>query len=561
MSTKVIPGTAENDAVKRLEEIIFEDNDDGALEAGKQKQVERPPDEVLNEDIARITVLFDDIKTDYVKALLEANWGQGDYLNKCIDFIVGTEGKYPKEPNTKKALRPVKQHTNLATCNLQSHLRYMDDKSTVTVGYRKFAMHHMVVSFPLVHQLFITAALRQHNFHLTPSWLLLWKLQKQLEEKEKEEEKIEYESGGGSSSSTPSNKTVFTPLTSLPKELNVDTLRRSILSLPNQPMQIQGSDPAFEEEMIHLKYVEDKKREAREHRLKVWRVQKQLNEEKFSPDGYYVDCPSCYDEVVSVDCVECPKGHPICRSCFKGIVKNAVSNMQSMIRCAARSDCKACYTESVIRKALIRGKTYEKWSQLNGLMTIRESGLDCFLCPFCEYPEVKTPGVPLPPIFYCKNPSCRKLICTICCKEAHKEGEKCPKLVDEENEASLIRYVQMAIDERWIRYCPKCHAPIVKLQGCNHIRCRCEHNFCCICRQSIDQDNPSTHFGQPPTYCKQFTDQDEDDEKELQEAARKAEVEWRNMHPDYKGQPVRLTELTRLSIQRRKDQTNDTSSH
>ena len=61
-------------------------------------------------------------------------------------------------------------------------------------------------------------------------------------------------------------------------------------------------------------------------------------------------------------------------------------------------------------------------------------------------------------------------------------------------------------------------------------------------------DNPSAHFDQPPTHCKQYTNQDEDDEKELTEAARNAERKWRAKHPQYTGQPLRLQELTRQSI-------------
>lgn len=104
-------------------------------------------------------------------------------------------------------------------------------------------------------------------------------------------------------------------------------------------------------------------------------------------------------------------------------------------------------------------------------------------------------------------------------KEAHKQGEQCSKLVDEENEASLIRFVQMA----------------------------------------INQDNPTTHFAQPPTYCKQYSDQDEDDEKDLQLVAKDTERAWRRKHPEYKGNPVQVEQLTKLSIQRRKYQVTVTS--
>jgi LSD1 subclass zinc finger protein len=173
------------------------------------------------------------------------------------------------------------------------------------------------------------------------------------------------------------------------------------------------------------------------------------------------------------------------------------------------------------------------------------------MCPFCSYSEIKEPGIQIPPIFRCRRPKCMKLICTMCNQEAHKQGEKCPKLVDEENEESLIRFVQMAIDETWIRYCPSCRTAIVKDKGCNHIRCACGHNFCSQCRKSCEeQDNPSDHFGKPPTFCKQYSDQSKDDEKDMTTAARRAEQEWRRKHPEYRGKPVRIEELTRRTAQR-----------
>ena len=51
--------------------------------------------------------------------------------------------------------------------------------------------------------------------------------------------------------------------------------------------------------------------------------------------------------------------------------------------------------------------------------------------------------------------------------------------------------------ERNEQSCPRCGIIIAKIDGCNHIRCHCLHQFCWICRQPYTDD----HYSDIHTKC------------------------------------------------------------
>ncbi|KAH7819279.1 putative RING finger protein [Monocercomonoides exilis] len=523
----------------------------------------------LKKDIKEIRELFNNISTDFVKELIINNCGSPNYVNIIIEHLLSLDGKYPaKEEDESEEEEELLQDSQSSINQEQKNekpeakIQIVDetDPKKESEKYIQAAFCFMKNEFPQFHRLLPMVILTRNEFNLKTAWKFLWKLQKQMEIDDYNEE-----FGDQPSSSTkPSKPSGSTDgFKEVPEDITPEFLRKCRVKIPFPQTPLPATVKRFADDVKALRKMIDRKRENRARRIEGLEAKKALLAKRPPPNPkaaelwYLVECPSCFDEVAAVGCVECPKGHAICLSCFKQEVRHHVGICKATLRCFADGGCNETYTFSTVRRALNEGELFQQWAQLASLQEVRKSGMNCIFCPFCQYPEEKPANVPLPPIFRCRNQRCGKLICTICNKEAHKEGEKCPKMVEEENEASLIRYVQMAIDERWIRYCPSCHVAIVKKKGCNHIRCSCEYNFCCVCRKGIDQDNPSTHFGQPPTFCKQFTDQDEDDERELTEAAREAEKEWRAKHPEYKGEPIQVKELTQMSIERRRAENKD----
>ncbi|CAG8286910.1 unnamed protein product [Penicillium olsonii] len=68
---------------------------------------------------------------------------------------------------------------------------------------------------------------------------------------------------------------------------------------------------------------------------------------------------------------------------------------------------------------------------------------------------------------------CRAKVCCACRDLAHGPW---PCADDE----SLKTVLALAKDKKWQR-CTKCHFIVEKVDGCNHISCRCGYHFCYIC--------------------------------------------------------------------------------
>ncbi|KAH7815011.1 putative E3 ubiquitin ligase triad3 [Monocercomonoides exilis] len=517
----------------------------------------------LKKDLKEILERFNNISIYYVKELLISNCGSPNYVNIIIEHLLSLNGKYPvkeedESEEKEELLQDLQSSINPERINEtpEAKIRIVDeaDPEKESDKYIQAAFCFLKNEFPQLHYILTMTILTRSEFNLKNAWKILWKLQKQMELDDYEKEFVEQKS----SSTNPSKPSGSTDvIKEVPEDITSDFLRKCHVKIPFPQTPLPATVKRLADDVKALQKMIFRKRENRSRRIEGLEAKKALLAKQAPLNSeaaklwFLVECPSCFDEVAGVSCVKCPDGHAICLSCFKQEVRHCVKMNMATLHCFADCSCNKTYTFSTIFRALYGGELFLRWAQLASLQEVRKSGINCFFCPFCLYHEEIPANIPLPPIFYCRNQRCGKLICTICNKEAHKKGEKCPKL-EEENEASLIRHVQMAVDEKWIRYCPSCYAAIVKKEGCNHMRCSCGYNFCCVCRKGINQDNPSTHFGKAPTFCKQVTNQSEDEVRELTKAAREAEKEWRAKHPEYKGDPIQVKELTQMSIEKRR---------
>ncbi|XP_060116913.1 E3 ubiquitin-protein ligase RNF216-like [Heteronotia binoei] len=82
----------------------------------------------------------------------------------------------------------------------------------------------------------------------------------------------------------------------------------------------------------------------------------------------------------------------------------------------------------------------------------------------------------------CPNPGCEKTTCRKCrgLWEEHKDMT-CDELAEKDN----VKY-RTSIEEKMtaalVQKCPNCAVSVMKMDGCNHLFCRCGAEFCHLCR-------------------------------------------------------------------------------
>lgn len=88
-----------------------------------------------------------------------------------------------------------------------------------------------------------------------------------------------------------------------------------------------------------------------------------------------------------------------------------------------------------------------------------------------------------------KNSTQKKLVCQCqmelctggCCRIYHGETD-CSYTFDQASE-ELVKTISDNCS------CPNCTAPVIKFEGCNHITCKCNIEFCYVCKKEFEKDS------------------------------------------------------------------------
>jgi hypothetical protein len=188
-------------------------------------------------------------------------------------------------------------------------------------------------------------------------------------------------------------------------------------------------------------------------------------------------------------------GHAFCRGCLRQAIVTADREKQAAaIRCPQhREGCHYVMGERDIRAVL------DEKDPL--FATLMASYLDASLAkgavaipnmrhcptPNCKYIYWVDPAAERLP-FVC--PDCNHDYCPFCLQAFHDPAQRCaaPTLASgSDHEAEFSAWLRENTRE-----CPQCHTHIQKNNGCNHMTCRCGHQFCWLCSQPCF--NPSEHF-------------------------------------------------------------------
>jgi len=237
-----------------------------------------------------------------------------------------------------------------------------------------------------------------------------------------------------------------------------------------------------------------------------------------APASY--NCPICMstvDKLISLDC-----GHGFCADCWQNYLHSQVDDGKAAIqaRCPALKCGRVVPVDFFKRHCdEARQKKYEEW-YLRSYVDDNPSVKWCTSpsgCPLaCEYQNGEICDI---------RCLCGHVWCWGCGEEAHR-----PATCKTVGQWSIKNSAESE-NISWIRAntkkCPKCHKPIEKNQGCNHMICSkaggCGHEFCWLCLGEWSTHGTSTGgYYQCNIYDKQAKEGKHQEEEKTRQKAKHA---------------------------------------
>lgn len=455
---------------------------------------------MLDNETKQISTIFENIDPKFVRETLVKYIDAEDRMNHVIGYIAEMKEGYPKKVISEDEEEEEEEKQD-----------YHDSTSEVSLEYKQRAFTYLIQQFPKVHPAELEKVLAKFNHHLTPA--------------------LEY---------LDENYSLVDGL------VKIGDSESKVLELP---LAYNFNDNPCKEFEDELKVCGE------EHELFREREKEKLLVER--EGGEPTVCPVCmFDKVMSEMC-QCTEGHLICKECLKEQLESNIAHGTAGAGCV-EVDCPGFYSERFIEMVLSK-----KQQRLLDSISVNQEVAnvlkrDCkdtvVFCPFCDYFAIV--DNPNDTEFHCKNPSCMKVSCRKCGKESHLP-QKCAKEL-EKGEEDLRKFVEQRMSEAYIRYCPECAKPIVKIEGCNLLTCTCGAHMCHICKKHLSRDKHTAyqHFIDPPGTrhtvpvpgesgkkgCQLWENSPEEDKIRVKKARLEAEAEWRKAHPDFKDVKLNVKE-------------------
>ncbi|XP_022741693.1 ATP-dependent RNA helicase DEAH11, chloroplastic-like [Durio zibethinus] len=225
--------------------------------------------------------------------------------------------------------------------------------------------------------------------------------------------------------------------------------------------------------VISVRGDKETKRKVEEIVLEIAETGKDLAEGSDSE----VTCPVCLCEVEDGYKLEgC--SHFFCRLCLVEQCESAIKNLDSFPICCAHQGCKVPIFLTDLKFLLSTEKLEELFRAALGAFVASSRGTYRF-CPSPDCPSVyrvadpETFGEP----FVCG--ACYAETCTRCHMEYHPylSCEKYREFKDDPD-SSLKEWCK---GKEQVKTCPICGYTIEKIDGCNHVECKCGRHVCWVC--------------------------------------------------------------------------------
>lgn len=261
----------------------------------------------------------------------------------------------------------------------------------------------------------------------------------------------------------------------LPPDLMKEVVKKFGPDLHGLKEKIPGAEFALStrHHVISIRGDKEMKRKVEEIVLEIVETGKHLAERSDSE----VTCPICLCEVEDGYQLEgC--SHFFCRLCLVEQCESAIKNLDSFPICCAYQGCKAPILLTDLKSLLSTEKLEELFRASLGAFVASSRGTYRF-CPSPDCPSVyrvadpETFGEP----FVCG--ACYAETCIKCHLEYHPYLS-CEKYKEfkEDPDSSLKQWCK---GKEQVKTCPVCGYTVEKIDGCNHVECKCGRHVCWVC--------------------------------------------------------------------------------
>jgi len=186
------------------------------------------------------------------------------------------------------------------------------------------------------------------------------------------------------------------------------------------------------------------------------------------------DCPICCEKIQPADSFRISGcGHRFCKACLNRWYTSKVDEGCLKITCPFITNNGVCGVP-VLRERLNEVIHIECYSRYERLRKLKQNE-NARECPFCQYIQVGDPKFP--------NMKCNKCLKEYCFTHSNAHVGKTCKQYEKQNKREFKKSMRAA--KKGSKICPGCGAVVSKIDGCNHMTCRCGMDFCNICGADI----------------------------------------------------------------------------
>ena len=193
-------------------------------------------------------------------------------------------------------------------------------------------------------------------------------------------------------------------------------------------------------------------------------------------------CPLCFEEPTQPFPLACQ--HIYCTGCLKHMLISATDGKSVPICCIGdEGRCKTPVPLPVIERFISPARLTQMFE--NSFRVYLQLHPNEFrFCPTPDCTQIYRVSKEDSAVIQC--PACLIETCSHCHKSPH------PGLTCEENTLIGSKSGQQLLLERWakghsnVKKCPDCGVFIEKIDGCNHIHCRCGSHVCWICAEAFN---------------------------------------------------------------------------